>query len=38
MLDVYELVALWPGHHRREIATPARGSAWFHRGPRTVKK
>jgi hypothetical protein len=38
VLDVYELVALCPGRPRREIATPARCSAWSRRGPRTVKK
>jgi hypothetical protein len=38
VLDVYKLVAFYPGHHHCEIAAPARCSAWSRRGPRTVKK
>jgi hypothetical protein len=38
VLDVFELVALCRGRHRRETTAPARCSAWSRRGPRTVKK
>jgi hypothetical protein len=32
VLDVYKLVAFCPGRLRRELAAPARCSAWSRRG------